>query len=218
MLPVVCMKTDWRISSTAWWWHFACEQFWPSLERIRFVGATGVTGLIVYFCLLFCMHYLFRWLVAAVWLVIPTCLPPAWRERICELASSISCHARRGEDSQSEGGRYNKCLVGTFIFALLTGVLPAVCFYPYQYAGSHFHFPAAPDCLARVFLKQELQGYTGGAVVRQFLLMRTGLLFGNKQSISLLRCLKHYGNISKSDIPRWMYRHTPVTDKRMFRF
>ena len=72
---------------------------------------------------------------------------------------------------------YNKMSVGTFIFALLTGVLPAVLFLPYQYVAAAL-FSLLTIALLIVFLKRKLQGYTGDCCGAAFLLCELNFYLG----------------------------------------
>ena len=143
-----------------------------AIMKDSFIGSYGVTGLVVYFALLFSLlHALPLPLACAAVLT-----GDPWGKFSAAQLVNFLPYARREEDSKAKVV-YNKMSVGTFSFALLTGVLPAVLFLPYQYVAAAL-FSLLTIALLIVFLKGKLQGYTGDCCGAAFLLCELNFYLG----------------------------------------
>ncbi|MBP1613936.1 MAG: cobalamin 5'-phosphate synthase [Bacteroidetes bacterium] len=137
------------------------------------IGSYGVIGLIVYFSLMWSLLSTLPLTLACTAIL----AGDAWSKFCAGQQINFLPYARKEEESKAKVV-YNRMPPGAFIFAFISGVVPAVVFLPSSMFWLAGLMPLVTTAFLILLMKKRLQGYTGDCCGAVFLLSELTFYFG----------------------------------------
>lgn len=144
-----------------------------AIMKDSYIGSYGVVGLILYFTFLWSLLTSLPLSMACAAIL----MGDPWSKFCAAQQINFLPYARKEEESKAKVV-YNRMSPGTFIFAFISGLVPAIIFMPSYFFLLAGLMPLIASVFLILLMKKRLQGYTGDCCGAVFLLSELTFYLG----------------------------------------